>query len=226
MTIQHLKKTFPFDEPGYQVNEYEDIFILQKDKKTKVIGFGEKIARIDSYFFEYLKGYNIPCAYVRKLEKNQLLFLNYNEFPFKIRILNVADKRISKIFSLKNGTQLDLPVFEYHYGDSNDSLISESHLISFNICTYEDLKTMSRLCSKINAIIKSFFERRDELLIELTCVFGKFEGKIFLIDDFSPFSMKVIKRESVGKNAELHKIETRAQVNKYTEHLLQLKNGE
>ena len=226
MIVQHRKKNLPFDEQGYQVIEYEDFFISQKNKKTTSKGLGEKIASINSYFFEYLKGYNIPCAFVRKIKKDALLFLKYTDLPFQIRILNVSDKRTAKIFSIKPGVLLDLPLFEYHYGDLNDSLISESHLISFNICTYEDLKTINRLCSKINAIVKSFFERRNKLLIELTCVFGKFEGKIFLIDDFSPFSMKVIKTDSAGNSADIHKIDTPTQVKKYTEHLLQLTNGE
>ena len=105
-------------------------------------------------------------------------------------------------------------------------MITESHLISFNLCSYDDLKLMNRLCSKINAIIKSFFERRNEFLVELTCGFGKFEGKIFLIDDFSPISMKILKNESDGKLPDPYKIETPAQMKKYSDHLLHLTNGD
>ena len=226
MITQHNKKKLPFDEQGYQVVEYEDIFITHKNKKVTLKTLGEKIAIINSYFFEYLKGYNIPCAYVRKTGKRNLLFLKYTEFPFKIKILNAADKRISKIFSIKAGTLLELPVLEYHYGESKESIITESHLVSFNLCSYDELKLMNRLCSKINAIIKSFFERRNENLVELTCGFGKFEGKIFLIDDFSPMSMKIIKNEPDGKFPDAYKIETPAQMKKYSDHLLHLTNGE
>ena len=226
MITQHHKKKLPFDEKGYQVIEYEDIFFTQKNKKVISKTLGEKIAVINSYFFEYLKGYNIPCAYVRKTGKRNLLFLKYTEFPFKIKILNAADKRISKIFSIKAGTVLDLPVLEYHYGEYKESVISESHLVSFNLCSYDELKLMNRLCSKINAIIRSFFERRNENLVELTCGFGKFEGKIFLIDDFSPVSMKIIKNESDGKLPDPYKIETPVQMKKYSDHLLHLTNGE
>ncbi|MGB5530005.1 MAG: phosphoribosylaminoimidazolesuccinocarboxamide synthase [Ignavibacteriaceae bacterium] len=225
MIIQRHKKNLPFDEQGYQLIEYEDFF-LQGNKKITLKNLGEKVASINSYFFEYLKGYNIPCAYVKKIGSKNLLFLKYTEFPFKIRILNAADKKIAKIFSIKTGIALELPVLEYHYGDSKDSMITESHLISFNLCSYDDLKLMNRLCSKINVIIKSFFERRNEYLVELTCGFGKFEGKIFLIDDFSPFSMKIIKNESDGKLPDSYKIETPAQMKKYSDHLLHLTNGD
>jgi len=226
MITQHHKKNLPFDEQGYQLVEYEDFFFPQKSKKVTSKELGEKIASINSFFFEYLKGYNIPCAFVKKTGRKNLLFLKYTEFPFKIRILNAADKRIAKIFSIKTGSALDLPVLEYHFGDSKDSMITESHLISFNLCSYDDLKLMNRLCSKINAIIKSFFERRNEFLVELTCGFGKFEGKIFLIDDFSPISMKILKNESDGKLPDPYKIETPAQMKKYSDHLLHLTNGD
>lgn len=225
MITQHHKKNLPFDEQGYQLIEYEDFFLLEGKKVTSK-KFGEKIASINSYFFEYLKRYNIPCAYVKKIGRKNLLFLKYSEFPFKIRILNAADKRLAKIFSIKTGVALELPVLEYHYGDSKDSIITESHLISFNLCSYDDLKIMNRLCSKINAIIKSFFERRNEYLVELSCGFGKFEGKIFLIDDFSPLSMKIIKNEYDGKLPDPYKIETPAQMKKYSDHLLHLTNGD
>ena len=226
MVTKHHKKNLPFDEQGYQLVEYEDFFFPQKSKKVTSKELGEKIASINSFFFEYLKGYNIPCAFVKKTGRKNLLFLKYTEFPFKIRILNAADKRIAKIFSIKTGSALDLPVLEYHFGDSKDSIITESHLISFNLCSYDDLKLMNRLCSKINAIIKSFFERRNEYLVELTCGFGKFEGKIFLIDDFSPISMKILKNESDGKLPDPYKIETPAQMKKYSDHLLHLTNGD
>jgi phosphoribosylaminoimidazole-succinocarboxamide synthase len=226
MTTQHHKKKLPFDEQGYQVIEYEDFFLTQKNNKVSLKTLGEKIATINSYFFEYLRGYNIPCAYVKKTGKKNLLFLKYTEFPFKIKILNAADKRTSKIFSIKPGTVLELPVLEYHYGESNEHIITESHLISFNLCSYDEIKLMNRLCSKINAIIKSFFERRNEYLVELTCGFGKFEGKVFLIDDFSPLSMKIIKNEPDGKLPDPYKIETTVQMKKYSDHLLHLTNGE
>ncbi|MEJ2104406.1 MAG: phosphoribosylaminoimidazolesuccinocarboxamide synthase [Ignavibacteriaceae bacterium] len=226
MIAKQNKKYLPFDEQGYQVLEYEDYFYNQKNKKTSSKGLGEKLASINSYFLDYLKGYNIPSAYVRKIDSKSLLFLKYTQFPFRIRMLNYADKRIAKIFSIKDGVQLELPIFEYHYGDSTNSLITESHLISFNICNFEELKMMNRLCSKINAIVKSFFERRDRYLVELNCLFGKFEGKIYLVDGFSPFNMKVTQILNDGKLAEQIKTDTPAQVKKYAEHLLQLTNGE
>jgi len=226
MITQQHKKKLPVDEQRYQLIEYDDFFFTQTNKKVRAKNLGEKFALINSYFFEYLKGYNIPCEYIKKTGKRNLLFLKFTELPFKVKILNAADKRTSKIFSIKPGTPLELPIYEFHFRNITNSIISESHLISFNICPSDDIKLIQRLCSKINAIVKSFFERRNESIVELTCCFGKFEGKIYLINDFSPLSLKIFKNESDGQLPDPYKLETVAQMKKYTDHLFNLTNGE
>lgn len=205
---------------------YPDFIINQKNKKLILKNFGEIVASLNAFFLDYLKGYNIPVAHLKKTETKSIQFLNVADFRFRVKILNAADSRTSRIFSIKPRTALELPVMEYHFGDSKDSVITESHLISFNLCSYEELKMVNRLCSKINAIIKSFFERRNLLLLELTCRFGKFDGKIYLIDDFSPMSIKIISSKSEDKLPDPYKIETAVQLKKYSNFLLKLTSGD
>ena len=206
--------------------DYRDFFITQKNKRITAKGLGEKTASLNAFFLDYLKGYNIPSAYQKRNDKNQLHFINFTEIPFRVKILNNADARTSKIFSIKNLSQLELPIIEFHYGDSKDTFVSESHLISFNLSTYDDIKFISRLCSKINAIVKSFFERRNVSLVELTCTFGKFEGKIFLVGDFSPISVKIFDSMKKENTPDPYKIETVAQMRKYTDTLIKFTSGE
>lgn len=210
----------------FRLAEYHDYFVTQKNKKVTSKNLGEKTALLKNYFYEYIRGYNIPCAFVKMDGKKGLKFLKFDEFPFRIKIINSADSRTAKIFSVKVGSLLQLPILEYHYGDSKDSVITESHIISFDLCSYDDLKLINRLCSKINAIVKSFFERRNLFLLELTCIFGKFDGKIFITDDFSPLSIKISSNKEEDKLPDPYKIETAAQMNKYSDFLLKLTSGD
>ena len=210
----------------FRLTEYHDYFINQKNKKITSKNLGEKTALLNIYFFEYFKGYNIPCAFIKKESTKCIQFLKCDEFPFRIKIINSADARTAKIFSIRAGSSLQLPILEYHYGDSKDSVITESHIISFNLCSFEDLKLINRLCSKINAVVKSFFERRTLALLELTCRFGKFEGKIYLIEDFSPLSIKISSDKTEDKLPDPYKIETAVQMNKYSYFLLKLTKGD
>jgi len=217
-----LKKELPLDEQDYLIVEYFDFFNSNGNKKVKVKNLGEKFAAINSFFFDYLKGYHIPAAFVKLHNKNTLKFVKYTRFPFYIKIVNIIDKRTAKIFNKKENDTLNLPVFEIHFGEGKDSLITESHLISFDLCTNEDIKVINRICSKVNAVLKSFFERRGYLLAEASCSFGKYEDKIFLVDDFTPRSIKIIPFDKSNHVVDPYKFNTSAEIRHYTDHLFNM----
>ena len=217
-----LHKDIPFDEGNYQLIEYLDNYQIADGKKVKVKEIGKKVAQTNAFFFDYLKEYHIPTAFLRKDGENSLKFSTYQEYPFRIKILNSADKRNSKIFGMKEGSELNLPIFEFHYGCGKESVISESHLIAFDLCNPEDMKLITRICSKINAVLKSFFERRNETLAEVCCHFGKYEDKVFLIGDFSPASLKIFPKDEYVKWTNPYKLSSAAEVKKYPEHLFNI----
>jgi phosphoribosylaminoimidazole-succinocarboxamide synthase len=217
-----LKKDNHDDNHTFQMVEYPDYFIDLNDNKIKSKNLGEKFAAINSFFLDYLKEYHIPSSFLKLENKTYLKYLKHDKYPFSIRILNVIDKRTSRIFHKKEFENLPLPVFELHYGIGKDTLISESHLISFDLCNIEDYKIINRICSKINAVIKSFFERRNSLLAEVTCHFGKLDDKIYLLDDFTPASLKVIPLNKDNHFVDPYKFATSAEIKHYTDHLFNL----
>jgi len=138
--------------------------------------------------------------------------------------LNYVDKHTAKIFSRKENEILDLPVYEYHYGFGNNNLISESHLISFNLINFEQLKIINRICSKVNAVLRSYFERRGEFLGELTCSFGEHGKKIYLVNDFTPKSLKILNLNKNNNSIDPYKLDTSSKIRKYTDFILNLIN--
>jgi len=152
--------------------------------------------------------------------------IKHKRFPFAVKILNVADKRTAKIFNIKESEVLNLPVFEIHTGNGKDTLISESHLIAFDLCTVEQMKLINRICSKVNAVLKSFFERRGYILAEANCHFGKYDEKIFLVDDFTPKSLKIIPLNKSEKSIDPYKFSTSAEIKHYTNHLFNIMSAQ
>ncbi len=221
MINEQFIKNLAFDSQAYQLVDYPDFFSTNDNKKVRVKDLGQKFASISSFFYDYLKEYHIPCAYIKKHQKNSLMFVKFQQLPFMIKILNAADKRTSKLFSIKERTPLNLPVFEYHVGNTKNSMVSESHLISFDLCTNEDIRIINRICSKVNAVLKSFFERRNDTIGEFSCSFGKFESKIYLVDDFTPLSLKVLSNEESSTNNRIdpYNLNTSSRMKKYTDHL-------
>jgi len=225
MIFEHYKTSLPFDDQNYLVIEYPDFFYPVKNKKAKVKDLGKKFASINSFFYEYLKKYHIPCAYVKQTDENSLVYIKFDEFPFSVKILNSINKRTAKLFLKSEGEPLSLPVFEYHYGTSKDSLICESHLIAFELCTNEDLKIINRICSKVNAVLKAFFERRNETVAEVICNFGKYEDKIYIVYDFSPLSIKIFPNRDEVKWVNPYKLNSSAEMKKYTDYLFNITNS-
>jgi len=222
LTGELISKSFPLDGDNYLLIEYPDFIIDEGNKKIRAKGLGEKFAAINSFFMDYLKEYHIPSSFVKNQSKSVLKHMSFEKLNFYIKILNVIDKRTAKIFAKKELEPLNIPIFEYHNNNGKDSLVSESHLIAFDFCNYEDLKLIGRICSKVNAVLKSFFERRNEILAEFKCYFGKHEDKIYVIEDFTPKSIKTFPIEKNNKSLDPYKLTTPKQLRKYTDHLFKL----
>lgn len=219
-TILHKQSTL--DDKYIQI-EFTDNVILKSEKK-KIAGIGTKTAELSTYFFEYLTGYQVPTAYVKRDGHNVIKFVDCTEYKFTVRILNNADKRISKIFNIKENSELKLPIYELIFGETKDNLINESHLISFDLCNSEELKIILRISSKINAVLKSFSDRRNEILTELNLKFGKFQDKIYLTNYFSPFTIKISPKEENTKWVDPNNIKSISDFKKYSNFLFKIVN--
>ncbi|MGE5681597.1 MAG: phosphoribosylaminoimidazolesuccinocarboxamide synthase [Bacillota bacterium] len=198
--------------------EYKDELHLAGKRIIKLKELGQKFSSINSFFFDYLNAYNIPTGYKKQVD-NLVYFQKHSRYPFTINIYNVIDRRISRLFGKKEGENLSIPVFEFLYGTSKDNLITESHLISLDICPIDDLKTMKRICSKVNAVLKSYFERRNTFLAEIKCEFGKDEDKIFLVGSFTPKCLKVLPGASELKSINPFRFKSPAEFKNYTEFI-------
>lgn len=216
-------KVFPFESENFTAIEYSDAIQLNGSKKVRVKGLGEKFAAVNGYFLEYLREYHIPTAFHKIYNKTTIKQVRFNLLGFNIKIANLADKRTAKLFSTKESEPLTLPIFEYHLNNGEkDTLISETHLIAFDLCSYDDIKLMGRICSKVNAVLKAYFERRGETLAEFVCVFGKVDNKLFVVDDFTPLSLKLLPSSKDSKAVNPFKLSTPNDIKKYTDHLFQL----
>ncbi|HAB53793.1 MAG: hypothetical protein A2315_04375 [Ignavibacteria bacterium RIFOXYB2_FULL_35_12] len=212
-------KTITLLDNNHILHHYSDSFSADGKSKIKCKGLGAKLVAINSFFLEYLKEYQLPIAFIKAYNKNSLRYLKHDKLDFYIKILNLCDKRIAKIFGKKESEPLTLPLFEYHYSNDKNSIISESHLITFNLCTIEDIKIINRICLKVNAILKSYFARRNSTLAEVSCYFGKIEDKIYLIDDFTPNSLKVIPLDKNHSAIDPYNLHSASSITHYTDYL-------
>ncbi|MCX6149824.1 MAG: hypothetical protein NTX22_04800 [Ignavibacteriales bacterium] len=209
------------EDENYFSIEYTDDVNLNSKEIVKIKNIGAKFTLSNSFFLDYLNAYNIQTGY-KKVEENSIVLNKHYQFPFYIKILNIIDKRTAKIFNKQEGSNLQIPLLTFHFGNSPDNMISENHLMALELCLLEDIKVMKRICSKVNAVLKSFFERRNTTLAEVNCYFGKEDEKVFIVDDFTPLSLKILQTNSNGNTINPYKIKSAEDIKNYSEFLLTL----
>ena len=209
------------EDDDYFLIDYTDDVEINSKEKVKIKNIGSKFTITNSFFLDYLNAYNISTGY-KKVVDNSILINKHYRFPFYVKILNILDKRSAKIFNKQDGAALQIPLMTFHYGNLIDNLITENHLISLELCLLEDIKIMKRICSKVNAVIKSFFERRNTILAEFNCYFGKDDERIFIVDDFTPLSLKILQGNTNGNSVNPYKIKTIEEFKNYSDFIQSL----
>ena len=143
--------------------------------------------------FEYLHSYNIPTHFYKKRAGNELQVKKLEMIPIEIIIRNIAAGSLCKRFKVKEGLLLKFPIIEYYLKSDKDKplLIHESHAYAFDYATPEEMKHISRLALKINAVLKSFFERRNLKLVDYQLEFGRQQNQIYLGDEITPDTARI-----------------------------------
>lgn len=191
---------------GYQILNHNipDLLIV---KFTDEIETEKKIRKIDGvkevnllctvHINQLLQSYNIPTAFLEpNFDQSSVVFKKFIPLPLYVRVLNYSEKTLSKIFNYPIYEKLPAPIFEIYHTKDHKFPLNEYHLLSFKLLSLDDSRLIFKLSSKINAILKSYFERRGYDLVELYLEFGKCNNQITLstIFQFNSFLLKPISK--------------------------------
>jgi len=216
--------------------EKENYVILEfKDSETKYdhekkAGFKDKGAArlaLNRAIFDYLESYNIPTHCDSVLNDKCMQVKKLDMLPLKVVIRNIAAGSLCKRFQLKAGTQLKYPVLEYYLKDEElgNPLISESHAYAFGYSTPEEMKHISRLSSKVNAVLKAFMERRKLKLVDYQLEFGRLQNQIYLGDEITPDNARLWHIDENGKVKQNHFSFANSEAKKSYQEILVRLNG-
>ena len=163
-------------------------------KKVFRIKNRPKIAvELQAFIFAYLETYQIPTHFFSQ-NGGELFVKRLNIIPVEVTVRNLASQSFVKRFKhFKAKQQLEFPIFEYILRDERgEFFVTETHLYAMQILTSDEFRTINRLASKINAVMKSFLERRGLTLVDISMQFGKYKGTIMLGDEISPENITAI----------------------------------
>jgi phosphoribosylaminoimidazole-succinocarboxamide synthase len=161
------KKIYEGDSEDQLILAFNDNMVDADGNVTgKVKSKAVKNNDISSQIFEYLESYNVMTHFVSKLSNKEMQVKKCELLP-----LNLA-----------------APIIEYYY--KNDKLknpiVNESHMNALNLIGQEEVHFLGRTVVKVNAVLKSFFERRNMILSELRLSLGRYKGYLIVGDEISP----------------------------------------
>lgn len=182
------KKVYLTDDDRYLLCEFkDDISAFDGAKKSQFEGKGAINNQISAFLFEYLESYHISTHFVQAVSPSSMLVSKLKMIPLEFVVRNIATGSLTKRYPIEESEVLNYPIQEIYLKDDSrhDPMMNETHAYAFGLCSPEQMRTMSRIASKVNAVLKSFFDRRGMILIDFKLEFGTHEGEIYLGDEIS-----------------------------------------
>lgn len=176
------------DEKFQIIHFKENLPDRGKKNVSKIKGKGKNNCAIAVGLYKYLNSYNIPTHFKQQIQPNEILVNKVNRIPVKIFIWNIASGEFGKNYKIKKGESLKCPVVEYYLNDEKSGfpMINSDHILAFECATKEECKAMDIYARKINAVLRSYFERRGYKLGKLELEFGGLRNKVVLASDITP----------------------------------------
>ncbi len=188
------KKVFLTSDEDKLIQEFKDTATaFNGAKKGSISKKGEINNTISAFLFEYLENYHIPTHYIEKVSSNEMLIKKLDIIPVEIVLRNLAAGSLCTRYKLAEGTEMEYPILEYYLKDDelHNPMINEYHAYAFGHATPDETRAINRIASKVNAILKSFFDRRNLVLVDFKLEFGKRGTEIYLADEISPDTCRI-----------------------------------
>jgi len=180
----------------YATEKDDEVIMYYKDDATALNGVkkgtiedkGVLNNSITTMLFELVEKNGVKTHFIKKLDDRNQLCKKVQIVPLEVIVRNVAAGSMAKRLGLEEGSPLKTTVFEICYKEDkyDDPLINDTHAVAIGLSTFEELKTIYSMTSKINDILKEFFLKQDIKLIDFKVEFGRYNGEILLADEISP----------------------------------------
>lgn len=179
------EKIYATDQEGQVVVEFQNHFLSTgSSKKERMDGKAEANNTISCALFDYLASYNVPTYLIKKIDGKSFSAKHVEMIPVSVSIWNIASSDLSKRFALDDGEVLEYPIVEMYYKNEKLKIpmINEYHAYALGLCDRKEMGNILRIATKVNAILKSLFDRKNFKLVNFQIEFGRYHNQIILAD--------------------------------------------
>jgi phosphoribosylaminoimidazole-succinocarboxamide synthase len=159
---------------------------------------GEKIEQLDrkgevnnkfsAFIMKKLEEAGVPTHHEGLLSKDEAVVKKMEMIPIECVVRNIAAGSVCKRLGIEEGIDLDPPTFEFFLKNDalHDPMINEYHIRTFGWADDEAIEKMKELTFKVNGTLTKLFADAGLLLVDYKLEFGRYKGKIYLGDEFTP----------------------------------------
>ncbi|QGR02764.1 phosphoribosylaminoimidazolesuccinocarboxamide synthase [Ehrlichia ruminantium] len=178
--------------PTEVIQHFKDEITAFNNKKADIIPEKGIINNhISALLMKKLTATGINTHFISLLNEREQLIKHATIIPIEVVIRNASAGNFSKRFNMKEGITFKLPIIEFYYKNDelSDPMISESHILSFELLTHQELETIKKLAFNINNTLSKLFLNVNIKLIDFKLEFGRLysnQSELLLADEISP----------------------------------------
>ncbi len=193
------KRVFETNKPDQVLLEFKSEF-PQRDRSgaRNVKGKPRLASQMAEHIFAYLQSFRIPHHFIARHDESMLLVRRLEMIPVAIVVRNIAAGSLCEKYGISESRELEFPIVELMYRNRllDYPMVNESHVLAFGVSTPEEIRTMIRIATKTNAVLRSFMERRRMRLADLWLEFGRGNKDVYLADAITPDTMRILDSET------------------------------
>ncbi len=183
------KRVYTTDNPDLVIQYFkDDATAFNAKKRGTIVSKGILNNEMSATFFQLLERGGVPTHFVERLSDREMLVKRLEIIPVETVVRNIIAGSLAKRLGLEEGKSLPAPIVEYYYKNDalDDPMINQWHVTVLGMATDAELKALTDMALKINAVLRSFLERKGILLVDGKLEFGRHHGQILLGDEICP----------------------------------------
>ena len=188
------KSLYKTSNPDLYIMHYSDnASAFDGVKKESLEGKGETNNKFNAFIMKLLEKEGIATHFEELTSDTDSLVKKLDMVPVECVIRNLTAGSICKRLGLKEGLDLNPPIFEFFFKDDDlhDPMINEHHIISFDWATKAQIEEMKKKTFRVNEILKKLFSDAEMILVDYKLEFGSYHGELLLGDEFTPDGCRV-----------------------------------
>ncbi|NOZ10879.1 MAG: phosphoribosylaminoimidazolesuccinocarboxamide synthase [Gammaproteobacteria bacterium] len=166
----------------------DDTSAFDGEKIEQLARKGMTNNKFNAFIMQKLEAAGVRTHFIELLTNEESVVRRLDMLPIECVIRNIAAGSICKRLGVKEGIDLDPPIFEFFLKNDSlhDPMINESHIVGFGWASEQEIEDMKILTIKVNQILLKLFANADLLLVDFKIEFGRFNGQLLLGDEFTP----------------------------------------